>query len=265
LGWVLLSPVVMFSFLLKTVAGSFLAVLFFSGAVYAQTAMIDEVVQEVSESDNVPVIMKHLPDYENVKKKAVFVSNAEEFFKAAGNAPVAQSISFTPGTEAAIADYDAGKLAIVEFTSPQIATDADEKIKARLDEATASGQSIPAYRRVGNYAVFVFSPKDDAAASALIDQVKYEKVVQWLGRNPNIQQKMERDTVRTTSEVVLNAIQITGYILLFTVTIGGFAGFMVFRSRNRQRLQADTYTDAGGMTRLNLESSPVSTDKLLNQ
>ena len=249
----------------KVLIASVFSVVFFAGAISAQTAMIDEVVQEVSEADNVPVIMKHLPDYEKVKGKAVFASTSEDFLKAVNNNPLALTVAFTPGTEAAIADYDAGKLAIVEFTSPQLATEADTKVQAGLGEATAAGQTVPVYRRIGNYAVFVFNSKDDAAAAALIDQVKYEKVVQWLGRNPNIQQKKERDTVRTTSEVVLNAIQITGYILLVTLAIGGFAGFMVFRSRNRQRLMADTYTDAGGMTRLNLEASPVSTDKLLNQ
>jgi hypothetical protein len=254
----------MFSFLLKAAAVSILAVLFCVGETRAQTAMVDEVVQEVSEGDNVPVIMKHLPDYEKVSKTAVFASTSEDFVKALGNHPVALIIPFTPGTEAAIADYDAGKLAIVEFTSPQMATDADEKIKADLGVAASPGQNVPVYRRIGNYTVFVFNQKDEVSANALIDQVKYEKVVQWLGRNPNIQLKKERDTVRTTSEVVLNAIQITGYILLVTLTIGGLAGFMVFRSRNRQRLAADTYTDAGGMTRLNLESSPVSTDRLLN-
>jgi hypothetical protein len=257
----------MFSFVSKVLIASLFSVVFFAGSFSAQTAMIDEVVQEVSEADNVPVIMKHLPDYEKVKDKAIFASTAEDFLKAVNNHSLALTVTFTPGTEAAIADYDAGKLAIVEFTSPQLATQADAKIQASLGEATGpngGGQSVPVYRRIGNYAVFVFNSRDDAAAAALIDQVKYEKVVQWLGRNPLIQQKKERDTVRTTSEVVLNAIQITGYILLVTLAIGGFAGFMVFRSRNRQRLQADTYTDAGGMTRLNLEASPVSTDRLLD-
>lgn len=254
----------MFSFLLKKIAGPFLVVLVFCGTPFAQTAMVDEVVQEVSEADNVPVIMKHLPDYEKVAKKAVFAASAAELAKAVGNNPAASSINFTPGTEAAIADYDAGKLAIVEFTSPQMATDADQKIAAALGVAASPGQNIPAYRRIGNYAVFVFNPKDEASAAALIDQVKYEKVVQWLGRNPAIQQKIEHDYVRSTSEVVLGAIQMTGYVLLITLTLGGFAGFLVFRSRNRQRLQADTYTDAGGMTQLNLEASPVSNDRLLN-
>jgi hypothetical protein len=248
----------MLSFLLKS---SFLLLILVAG-VFAQTAFVDNIpdkgAQEVAD-DNVPVLIKHLPDWEKVRKKTQLVSDTAAFSKAVGNDSLAQAVAFTSGTEAVVADYPEGKLAIVEFTTPQMATDNDARIQASLGE----GQSV-VYRRVGNYAVFVFGAKDQAAANALIDQVKYEKVVQWLGTNPNIAQKKERDTVRTTSEVVLNAIQITGYIILVTLTIGGFAGFLVFRSRNRQRLNADTYTDAGGMTTLNLESSPVSTDKLLN-
>lgn len=231
----------------------------------AQTAMIDEVVQEVSEADNIPVIIKHLPDWEKVKDKAVVTSSADTFFKTVGGHDIARVILFTPGTEAVVADYDAGKLAVVEFTTPQMATDADAKISGALTEAAGAGQDVPVYRRVGNYAVFVFNRKDDAAANALIDQVKYEKVVQWLGNNPYVQHQAERDTVKKTSEVVLNAIQITGYILLFTLGIGGLAGFFVFRTRSRQRASADSYTDAGGMTRLNLDgfSTSSSADRLL--
>ncbi len=232
----------------------------------AQTAMIDEIVttQELSEQDQIPVLIKHLPEWEKVKDRAVLAVTSETFARAVNDHPVISAISFNAGTEAAVADYDAGKLAIVEFTTPQMATETDANIQARIGELSSGGQNVPVYRRVGNYAVFVFGAKDEALANALIDQVKYEKVVQWLGSNPYTLRKAERDYVRTTSEVVLGAIQITGYIVLITFAIGGFAGFMVFRSRSRQRLQADTYTDAGGMTRLNLESSPLSTDKLLD-
>src|ERR1700755_860959 len=213
----------MLSFLLKS---SFLLLILVPG-VFAQTAFVDNIpdggAQEVAD-DNVPVLIKHLPDWEKVRKKAQLVSDPAAFGKAAGNNPLAQAVTFTSGTEAVLADYPEGTLAIVEFTTPQMATDNDARIQAAVGE----GQTA-VYRRVGNYAVFVFNVKDQAAANALIDQVKYEKVVQWLGSNPIAAQKKERDYVRTTSEVVLNAIQITGYIILITLTIGGFAGFLVFR------------------------------------
>jgi hypothetical protein len=257
----------MFGFRQKALIYAVLIGLFSAGHILAQTAMVDEVVtQEVSEQDGIPVIVKHLPDWEKVKDRAVFVSNAEAFSKAAGDQPLALAVSFAPGTEAAVADYDAGKLAIVEFTSPQVATEADAVIQSRLGEAAGSGQSIPVYRRVGNYAVFVFNPKDESSANALIDQVKYEKVVQWLGKNPYAQQKAERYYIETTSDVVINSIRMTGVILLFALIIGGTTGVMIFRSRNRQRLHADAYTDAGGMVRLNLDelSAQTSPDRLLD-
>jgi len=233
----------------------------------AQTAMVDEIVtQEVSEQDGIPVIVKHLPDWEKIKDRAVFVTNAQGFSKAAGDHPLAAAVSFAPGTEAAVADYDAGRLAIVEFTSPQIATEIDALIQSHLGEALGAGQNVPAYRRVGNYAVFVFNPKDDAAAAALIDQVKYEKVVQWLGKNPYAQRRAERTYIETTSDVVINSIRMTGVILLIALIVGGTTGVMVFRLRNRQRLMADSYTDAGGMVRLNLDdlSAHNSPDRLLD-
>jgi fructose-specific component phosphotransferase system IIB-like protein len=250
----------------KTLVSAFLLLFLATAAATAaaQTAMIDN-IQELSEEDNVPVIIKHLPDWEKVKNKAVVAIDSETFSKAVDKHPIALVVAFTPGTEAVVANYDAGKLAIVEFTTPQMATDADAKIQARLGEATSAGQNVPVYRRVGNYAVFVFNQKDEAAANALIDHVKYEKVVQWLGSDPIALRKLERTYIETTSDVVLGAIQITGYILLFTFAVGGFAGFLIFRSRNRQRSMADAYTDAGGMTRLNLDDlDPASTDKLLD-
>jgi hypothetical protein len=244
----------MFSFALRTIGILLAAVLFTVGAYAQQTAFVDNIKeppQEVSEGDNIPVLVKHLPDWEKVKGKAVLAENPGALAKAVGDQPVLSVISFTAGTEGVVASYDAGKLAIIEFTTPQMATDADAKIQDSL--ARSAGQRLPVYRRVGNYAVFVFDPKDEQSANALIDQVKYEKVVQWLGSNPNLAQKKEHDVVKSTSEVVLNAIRITGIILVVTLSLGGLAGLLIFRSRNRQLSQADLYTDAGGMTTLNLD------------
>lgn len=255
--------------LLKIVACAFLLILLSLAPLSAQTAIIDNIPdpgpQELSEGDNIPVLIKHLPDWEKVKDKAILVSNSAAFSKAVGDQPssqAAQAVVFTTGTEAVVADYEAGKLAIVEFTTPQMAADADAKIQAKLGETPG-----PAYRRVGNYAVFVFNPRDEASAAALIDQIKYEKIVTWMGSDPVQLKKLERSYIETTSDVVLGAIQITGYIILITATIGGLAGFFVFRVRNRQRTMADSYTDAGGMTRLNLDdfSTSSSPDRFLNK
>lgn len=259
----------MFSGISKLMLGAFLMVLCAIGPVFAQTAVIDNLpapAQELSDEDNVPVIIKHLPEWEKFKDKARVISTTEEFSKSVKGHAIAAEIPFVGGTEAVVADYEAGKLAIVEFTTPQMATDMDARIQAKLAEIGQLGQGLPHYRREGNYAVFVFDPTDEAAAAALSEQVEYQKVVQWLGSNPYIQQQTERMTVKTTSEVVLGAIQLTGYILLFALLVGGGAGYLIFRTRNRQQLAANSYTEVDGMTTLNLDDfgSSKSTDRLLD-
>lgn len=253
----------MLAFSSRTILGLFLFAIVALSPVSAQTVLIDNIpepsAQELSDDDNVPVIIKHLPEWEKVKNKATLVSDADAFSKAINAHPIASEIAFAGGTEAILADYDAGKLAIVEFTTPQMATDMDARIQARLATLT---EAVPAYRRVGNYSVFVFNPKDEASAAALIDQVKYEKVVQWLGSNPYLNQQTEQMTVQTTSEVVLGAIQLTGYILVFALLVGGGAGYLIFRSRNRQQLAADSYTDIDGMVTLNLDGFNSSKKQL---
>ncbi len=53
-----------------------------------------------------------------------------------------------------MADYDGGKLLIVEFNTPQIATDSDSRITTRLNELRSQNQQMgplpSAYRRGGN-------------------------------------------------------------------------------------------------------------------
>jgi len=64
------------------------------------------------------------------------------------------------GAEAAIANYDAGKLLIIEFNTARIASDNDWNIKTKINELRAGGENANALPsalcRVGNYSVFVF-------------------------------------------------------------------------------------------------------------
>src|SRR4029453_11413117 len=71
--------------------------------------------QEVSDGDGIPVLIKHLPDWENVRSRAVFANNSAGLQTALGARPILNLIEFVPGTEAVSAHYDAGTLLIVEF------------------------------------------------------------------------------------------------------------------------------------------------------
>ena len=108
-----------------------------------------------------------------------------------------------------------------------------------------------AYRRVGNYSVFVFNAADEKTANQLIDQVQYQKVVQWLGEDPHLYEKLSRYLTRTSADVLMAVVKSSGLSLVICFSVGGLFGFLLFRHRRAQR--AALYSDAGGSVRLNLD------------
>lgn len=207
--------------------------------------------QEVSEIDGVPVLIKHLPNWENVRNSAVFTQNVGDLKKALGDRTVLDLIEFTPGTEAVTASYPQGKLLIIEYTNPQASVEADGKF---IRELTESPQNPPTvYRRIGNYSAFVFEPPDNLAAGLLLDQVKYEKTVQWLGEDPYLLQRLERYFVTQTRDIFISTVLwiVSGFGI--AIVSGLIAGFIFFRVREQERATRTAYSDAGGLTRLNLD------------
>lgn len=218
--------------------------------------------QEISEEDGVPVLIKHLPDWENVRNSAVLAHSIDELRPSLGERPVYDLIDFTGGTEAVTAPYPQGKLLIVEFASGAVSAEADTKIQERI-----AGTSIY-YRRIGNYNAFVFDAPDEAAANALLEQVKYEKIVQWLGDNPFMAQRAhqaERRFVTTTADIFLSTLLAIVTGLSASIIIGIFVGFIFFYRRDARRAATTAFSDAGGMTRLNLDgfTSDIIPDRLL--
>lgn len=218
--------------------------------------------QEVSEIDGLPVLIKHLPDWKAHLGKIDFATKQGELQAVLGGRSILDSIDFTAGTEAVTAPYDAGKLVIVEYTSPQASLEAD----AKFTEIIAEDSGSTAYRRIGNYNVFVLDAPDLLAANALIDQVKYEKQVQWLGDNP-FRISAERAFVLTTSDLFLSTVFVI-LIGMGTAIVGGLVvGYVYFQIGDKRRAKLATFSDAGGMTRLNLDgfTPDISTDKLLGE
>ncbi len=205
--------------------------------------------QEVSEADGIPVLIKHLPDWERVRPTTVFAKNTAELKAALGERPLLDLIDFSAGTEAVAAAYPSGKLLIVEFASPQGSLDADNKISENL---AGANDGRTAYRRIGNYNVLVFDADDPNAANALIDQVKYEKNIQWLGDNP-FRISAERAFVLTTSDIFMSTVIVIVMGIAFAIVGGLITGLVYFQLRERRRAAMSTFTDAGGITRLNLD------------
>jgi hypothetical protein len=203
---------------------------------------------------DIPVLIKHLPDWEKTYSHALYAVSVGSLKEVAGAQPVFDALNFDGGTEAVTANYSQSQLVIVEFTTPQFASDNDRRIVSKIQELKNQGQPTPTgYRRVGNYSVFVFNAPDEKTAHALIDQVKYEQVVQWLGDDPHLYERVQRYVLQRTGGVVVAVLEGSGLSVLLCLGVGGLSGALLFRRRRRARQrQGEAYSDAGGMVRLNL-------------
>lgn len=201
---------------------------------------------------DVPVLVKHLPNWEKAQGGAIYAVTSEALLLSVPNQPILKEVSFEGGTEAVVSSYGQSQLVIVEFTTPQFSIENDQRIWTKIGELKSLGQPGPiAYRRVGNYSVFVFNAPDETTANALVDQVRYEQVVQWLGDDPHMADRLTRYFQRTTTGVLVAVLKSSGLSLLICLGAGGLFGALLFRHRRAQH--AALYSDAGGGTRLNLD------------
>jgi hypothetical protein len=215
---------------------------------------------------DVPILVMHLPDWEKKVNEGVgYAVSLPALQQAAGNSPALDAVSFDGGTEAVTAKYEGGRLVIVEFTTPQYAADNDARIGERIAQLRAAGQPVPsAYKRVGNYSVFVFDAPDASAADKLVSEVKYEKDVRWLGRNPHEEEIATRYYTSTMGSVILTTLTTTGLAILLCLGVGGTIGGAVFLYRRARNTAQEIYSDAGGMLRLDIEdlNAPRAATKL---
>lgn len=209
---------------------------------------------------DIPVLVKHLPDWEKAQERALYATTLDRLKSIAGNQPILDAVSFGGGAEAVTATYGPARLVIVENTTPQLATDNDSRIQGRLKELREQGQSVPAYQRVGNYSVFVFDAPDEQAAAQLIKGISYEQVVQWLGNNPRALERAQRQYAETTAGIILAVVKASGLSVLLCLLIGGLFGGLVFRHRRAQQAASTAYSDAGGMVRLNIDGMSAQRD-----
>ncbi len=212
----------------------------------------------------IPVLVKHLPDWEKAGHHALYVISVETLRDHFGEESVFKVVDFGGGAQGAVAKYGQAELVLIEFNTPQLATDNDQRIVTRIQELRSAGTTAPsAYRRVGNYAVFVFGAANEQAADQLIDQVKYQQVVQWLGTDPNLYERYEkaqREFLETTYGVFVAVVKGSGLALITCFAVGGLFGALLFRRRRAQQRAAEAYSDAGGMLRLNLDEITPQTD-----
>lgn len=244
---------------------------FFKGTAFVRlkggdAETLKECAQQVSSNldqgeGDIPALLKHLPNPEEAQKTAVYLNSFTNLNELALQQGVLSAVESGGNADAALAAYGPSKVLIVEFNTPQLAGDNDRRIMARIQELWKLGQPAPAaYRRVGNYSVFVFDAPDEQTAKQLIDQVKYEQVVRWLGENPNIFKEAEKRYINTTLGVLVAVLKASGYALIMCLGLGGLLGGLLFTYRRAQQKAVTAYSDAGGMLRINLDELTPETD-----
>jgi hypothetical protein len=225
------------------------------------TALAQSLSDTLDKGDgDIPALIKHLPNPDEAQKNAVYYNSIDDVTSLLPPHPVLTAVKGDGNADAALVSLDSGIVLIVEFNTPQLASENDRRITARIQELWNSGQPAPsAYRRVGNYSVFVFNAPDEQTAKQLIDQVHYEQVVSWLGENPNILRRAEERYIDTTLGLLVTVLKASGYALVGCLGLGGLVGALLFGYRRSQQKAFNAYSDAGGMMRLNLDE--LSADK----
>lgn len=215
---------------------------------------------EKGEGD-VPVLLKHLPNWESAGQTSLYLLSLDALKTEVSNQPILDAVTFAGGAEAVVAKYGPSEFVIVEFTTPQLAGANDWNIRTKIRELWSQGKPAPtAYRRVGNYAVFVFNAPNEQIANQLIDQVKYEQVVQWLGDNPYWLRDAQRHYTETMLGTFVSVVKASGLAAVLCFGVGGFFGALLFARRRAQQADQRAYSDASGMMRLNIDELSAETD-----
>ena len=221
------------------------SILLLGTSVFSQTEYKS---QEVSDVDGVPVLIKHLPDWETVNVQAKITNNIDEVRREFGSPAVLSGVDLVGGAEAAYASYGDSRLLLIEYPTPQASSAADAAIQSAM-----GGSAGVVYKRIGNYNAFVFGAADPDAAEALLGKVEYDKSVQWLGDDPFYLEKFERYVALTGRDVAFSTIFFILGIFGTAILLGVGTGYLYFRFREQQRANRTAYSDAGGLTRLNLD------------
>lgn len=227
--------------------------------IVAAVAVFAGVVSSLAQSDSTPDLLIRLPEYEKVAPKAAFATDVPGLKAVLGDRSELAAIELADGSQAVTAPYQAGKLILIDYSSPQAADDASSKLQQAFQ-----GKAGVLYKRIGNSAAIVLDAKDAAAANALIDEIPAGKDIQWVGEQPKAKAKKPGVTVPQMAGVLFSSVVWLIAGGLVALAGGAFVGYLYYRRMMRHRAEIETFSDAGGITRLNLDGLTPN-ERLLNE
>lgn len=168
------------------------------------------------------------------------------------------------GADAAVADYAQAsgspmRIVLVDYQTPQLAADAERSLMAYFAALPPEVQQQRILRREGNYILEATGVTDRAAAEQILGTVKYSFAIKWLKGYAPPALNLNEETYKAAL-LFINSFAIVGICFTTALVCGIVVGAVVFR--NRRRAAANLFSDAGGMTHLDLRQIRKKTPKL---
>ena len=219
-----------------------------------------------------PSLPLHLPEAERIAGSEKYIIGPAALARLKNFSGLKDVIGFGAGAEVTTAAYRNGggqmNLIIVEYFTPQTASDGHARIQDHFNALPQPEKDRLILNRIGSYVVAMSNIQDMPAAQNIVGQIKYEKRIYWAGRKftdipldfrPPDPLAVE-DTVRTV-RVLIRSFYWTGITILSGLFLGLVAGVLLFqwkRYRRRKLGLDDMFSDAGGTLRLNLDDYLLS-------
>ncbi|HXG93733.1 MAG TPA: DUF6599 family protein [Blastocatellia bacterium] len=164
-----------------------------------------------------------------------------------------ETFNFSGDAEAVMAEYKNGKaaapvkLTIVEYHTPQLATEAMAAASAYVESLPDEQRNQSILKRVGNFIVEASGFEDRAFAQSLVDRVEYPYVVRY------VYQEKPDDPLQgqKAAQLLISIFSLLGILLMAVLVLGSIFGSIIFLKRRRHQRQA--FSDAGGMLRLEID------------
>ena len=209
----------------------------------------------------------HLPEQDKIAASEKYLVGSEALSRVPAFSDLKDIVNFTAGAEAVTAEYNNGggrmSLVIIEYHTPQLASEGYARIKQHHDALSADEQTRQLVKRTGNYIIEAANVRDMAAAQAIANQIKYTARVYWTGekftaipleyRPPD---PMVLEEARRTAQFLSSTFYGIGLMIVGAFVIGILTGglFFYWRRYQRRKLGLDNaFSDAGGTVQLDLE------------
>ena len=229
----------------------------------------------LGESDGqLPVLPAHLPQTGRVAGTETYITGPRTLSRDPQFGERSTLIDYSGLPEAVTADYQIGsdqagslktRLLIVEFYTPQSATDNFSRWTRAIEQSPTSSDAPRRLKRIGNYIVEIAGVSDQKIADELFSQIRYEQKVFWSGRKLSdiplefrpLDPAALREATRTGSIIVRSLVWV-GVMLALMVGVGLLFGgaFFYWRIFNDRRHGFNKmFSDGGGSILLNLDDN----------